>query len=56
MLTKKDYVSIARILNNNIYNSDGEFRGDLLEDLINFFKSDNPNFNETIFREAVFKK
>lgn len=54
-LTKKHFKEIANILNKNRYNSDGEFRGELLQDLSNYFKTLNPKFDEVKFKEACLK-
>ena len=56
MITKKDFIAIVKILNSNLYQSDGEYRGDLFTDLVEFFKSVNPKFDEVKFREAVYNK
>ena len=63
-MTKKDYKNIAAILSQY---KDTEFRnyndkggesifglGIILEDFISMFLKDNPRFNETKFKEAVF--
>jgi len=55
MLTKKDYIAIAQILNKNLYKSDGEYRGSLFEDLNIYFKDNNPVFDEIKFKEAVYR-
>jgi len=49
MLTKKYYKVFAEILGK--HNASEE----MLEDFIDFFKSDNPLFDETRFRLAVEK-
>lgn len=55
MIGKNNLIAIAKILNKNMYSSDGEFGSELFMDLVVFFKSVNPNFDEVKFREAVFK-
>lgn len=53
MMTRKDYVQVASILNAYHLDIDPQTFEDLLSDFQDFFKSDNKNFNETIFRDAV---
>ena len=57
MMTRKDYVAVAKILND--YYSENpveisEFKY-LVSDFVDMFANDNPNFNEEKFREAVYK-
>lgn len=55
MMTRKDYVKVAEILNAYHLDIDTQTFEDLLSDFQSFFKSDNPNFNSTKFRDAVLK-
>ena len=48
-MTRKDYKRIASILQGNGIES----TQDLAEDLMDFFKEDNPNFDRDKFRQAV---
>lgn len=54
-LTRKHFNEIAKILKRNKYhiNMIGCFKGALLGDLVEYFKSENPNFDEERFKEAV---
>ena len=52
-LTKKHFKAIAEIIR---YTCDNESqRRNLAEKFSNYFKTENPNFNEQKFREAVLK-
>ena len=59
MITKKHYIEIARILNKWKESTDSEswdfshFDKEILNDLITYFQSDNPDFNKETFRKAV---
>lgn len=53
MMTRKDYVKVAEILNAYHLDIEPQIFEDLLSDFQEFFKSDNKNFNEIIFRDAV---
>ena len=55
MMTRKDYVETARILNKykDVIN-ENDF-ADLLDDFSFWFEKDNPNFNTDKFVEAVYK-
>ena len=53
-MTRKDYVEVSEILRGYAEDIDPDTFETLLLDFIDFFKSDNKNFNETIFRNAVF--
>ena len=66
MLIKKNFVKIAEILNdtltaerdknNKLKDNYYHFLGELLLiKLSNYFKSENPNFKEDVFKEAVLK-
>ena len=50
MMTRKHYKAIAEILNKNLIFLPRDF--DLVNDLANFFKSDNSRFNKIKFLEA----
>ena len=56
-MTKKDYIKIADVINNNTddylnrqYKSELN-RDDFINDLCKMFKKDNPNFNEKTFKK-----
>ena len=58
MMTRKDYVAVAKILNdywenNPVEISDFKY---LVLDFADMFAEDNPNFNEEKFLEAVYGK
>ena len=55
MMTRKDYVKIAEILNSYHLDIEAQIFEDLLSDFQTFFKRDNPNFDNTRFRDAVIK-
>ncbi len=55
MMTRKDYVKVAEILNAYHLDIEPQVFEDLLSDFQSFFKSDNSNFNPTKFRDAVIK-
>lgn len=57
MMTRKDYVATAEILNNFFENYPVEISDfkDLVFDFADMFAKDNPNFNEEKFIEAVYK-
>jgi hypothetical protein len=55
MMTRKDYVKIAEILNAYHLEIDSQVFVDLLSDFQTFFKRDNSNFDLTRFRDAVMK-
>ena len=58
MLTKKDFIKVAEILKNNLL-IEGKIKKGfdlyILEQLCFYFGEDNPNFNEQMFRDSVFK-
>jgi hypothetical protein len=64
MMTRKDYVEVARILNTYMkLNNDNEypalvdeFEVHLVEPFIEMFEKDNPNFNADKFWEACFSE
>jgi hypothetical protein len=55
MMTRKDYVKIAEILNAYHLEIETQVFEDLLSDFQTFFKRDNSNFDLTRFRDAVIK-
>jgi hypothetical protein len=55
MMTRKDYVKIAEILNAYHLDIETQVFEDLLSDFQTFFKRDNSNFDLTRFRDAVMK-
>jgi hypothetical protein len=55
MMTRKDYVKIAEILNSYHLDIDSQVFEDLISDFQTFFKRDNSNFDLTRFRDAVIK-
>ena len=54
MMTRKDYVAVADIL--NLFRDDVEKQTlvDLVNEFSDFFEEDNPNFKREKFSEAVF--
>ena len=54
MMTRKDYVKIAKAVNNNSYGI-GDGRYNLVNELCTIFEEDNPNFNPSIFKDACNK-
>ena len=55
MMTRKDYVKVAEILNSYHLEIETQTFEDLLSDFQEFFKLDNSNFDTTRFRDAVMK-
>jgi hypothetical protein len=55
MMTRKDYVAVAEILNSYHLDIEAQTFEDLLSDFQIFFKKDNPNFDRTRFENAVMK-
>jgi hypothetical protein len=55
MMTRKDYVQVAKILNAYHLEVEPQIFEDLLSDFQVMFKKDNPNFDNTRFRDAVLK-
>jgi len=47
MMTRKDYVAVAEILNSYHLEIEAQVFKDLLSDFQTFFKRDNPNFDRT---------
>ena len=56
MMTRKDYVKTAEILNGFVDVIPSDTMIELVEEFIEMFQNDNPNFNYEIFLKAVVKK
>ena len=58
MMTRKDYVKVAEILNRHFENYPVEISDfkELVFDFADMFEKDNPNFNQYKFIEAVYGK
>lgn len=54
MMTRKDYVETAKILNKFIDRIDGHSFDDLVFEFSEWFLSDNPRFNQERFDEACY--
>jgi hypothetical protein len=56
MMTRKDYIKTAAILQSyHTYIDDGLFN-DLVDDFGEWFSEDNPNFDVKRFLEAIYAK
>jgi hypothetical protein len=55
MMTRKDYVETAKILNSFVDVIPSDTMVELVEDFVEMFQNDNPNFDYTRFLEAVTK-
>jgi hypothetical protein len=55
MMTRKDYVSTAKILNTFVDVIEPTTMVELVEDFVEMFQNDNPNFDYEIFLKAVTK-
>ena len=55
MMTRKDYVKTAEILNGYVNIIATDTMVELVEDFIEMFQEDNTNFNYEIFLKAVTK-
>jgi len=55
MMTRKDYVETAKILNEFIDAMDPKVFQDLVFEFSEWFLSDNPRFSEDKFSEACYK-
>jgi hypothetical protein len=53
MMTRKDYVSTAKILKTFVDVIEPTTMVELVEDFIEMFQNDNPNFDYEIFLKAV---
>ena len=58
MMTRKDYVAVAEILNRYLSNYPVEISDfkELVFDFADMFADDNPNFDEDRFMQAVYGK
>ena len=56
MLTKKDFKKVAEIFKARLEADRNDDNDDLITAFCEWFKEDNPNFNEDKFREAIFGK
>jgi hypothetical protein len=56
MMTRKDYVETAKILNQFADNIDSDVFQDLVFEFSEWFASDNPRFDEDKFSEACYKE
>jgi len=54
VMTRKDYIKIARVINDNTEEMLGEriIRWAFIRELCDVLKEDNPNFNSIRFKEA----
>ena len=55
MMTRKDYVETSKILNNFIEEIPSDIMVKLVENFVEMFQNDNPNFDYTKFLQAVTK-
>jgi uncharacterized membrane protein len=55
MMTRKDYVSTAEILNSFVDVIPSDTMIELVEDFVEMFQNDNPNFDYERFLKAVTK-
>jgi hypothetical protein len=61
MMTRKDYVATAEILNNyfvtSVFDEQGEILfADLVDDFSLMFETDNPRFSNETFVKACYKE
>ncbi len=54
MMSRKDYISVSDILNENKNRIPSDVFSDLVEDFSDFFFKDNPNFSPNRFELACF--
>ena len=54
MMTRKDYVETANILNSKVDEIDFSILADLAEQFAEMFANDNPRFSHQRFIDAVF--
>ena len=54
MMSRKDYVNVADILNENKDRIDSDVFHDLVIDFSDFFFADNPNFSPNRFEMACY--
>ena len=55
MMTRKDYVKTAQILNNYADEIDFLVMQEIADEFAEMFENDNPNFNYQKFIDAVFE-
>ena len=55
MMTRKDYIEIAKVLNNNLTDSSYTVIEKLTKDFSALLKADNPNFDQKRFENSVMK-
>jgi len=56
MMTRKDYVETAKILNQFVDGMDSHVFNDLVFEFSEWFASDNPRFDENKFYDACIKQ
>jgi hypothetical protein len=56
MMTRKDYVETAKILNMFVDSMDSHVFSDLVFEFSEWFASDNPRFDENKFHDACTKQ
>ena len=56
MMTRKDYVATAEILNKYVDKVDNDYLSDLARDFSDMFQKDNERFDYLRFLEAVFQE
>ncbi len=56
MMTRKDYVETAKILNMFVDNIDSHVFNDLVFEFSEWFSADNPRFDENKFWDACVKE
>ena len=56
MITKKDYIKIAELIEHNIPQGKFIIADDLVKGLADYFEQDNPNFHRGKFIHACFNK
>jgi hypothetical protein len=56
MMTRKDYVETANILNRFVDKIDSKDFSDLVFEFSEWFLSDNPRFDENRFADACYKE
>ena len=54
-MTRKDYIEIAKVLNNNLTDSSYTVIEKLTKDFSALLKADNPNFDQERFENSVMK-
>ena len=54
MANKKDYVAIAKIVSDLANEEEDIDKKDLVSELSDYFKDDNPNFDRDLFYEVCF--